>query len=443
MELGRALRLEAGHLVAFSGAGGKTSALKRLIEEFSPRYPLLITTSTKIGVDQFKGLPAHVVDDGRDLVEITQVLGESDLVLLTGPLDEAGRKWTGISPQRIDDLRTVAADMGVITLVEADGARQRWIKAPEEHEPVIPTSADMVVPVVNLKAMGLPLDEQSAHRPGLLANVVSSQLGKPIQASHLIDLITSERGGLKGAPPGAEIRPLLAGLSSTNQASALEIAQGCLQRSQRLLSVVLADLAAGAATGVQAVSRVAGVVLAAGEASRMGELKQLRQWNGKPLVLHAVEAAAGAGLDPIIVVTGHQSERLRQALASTSVQFIENEEWQQGQSASMKLGLKQLPPPVEAVVFLLADMPLVGPDLVARLVEKHRQSLAPIVAPRAGERYGNPVLFDRRTFDALMAVSGDTGGKAIFPQFEVASLEADRSALVDVDTQADWEALDS
>ncbi|HUS85297.1 MAG TPA: NTP transferase domain-containing protein [Anaerolineales bacterium] len=96
---------------------------------------------------------------------------------------------------------------------------------------------------------------------------------------------------------------------------------------------------------------------------------------------------------------------------------------------------------VEGAVFLLADMPLVEADLVSALVETHRKSLAPIVAPRVGERWGNPVLFDRVTFEALGRIQGDQGGRVLFKEYSIEAVPWGKSAIFDVDTQDDLDTM--
>jgi len=83
------------------------------------------------------------------------------------------------------------------------------------------------------------------------------------------------------------------------------------------------------------------------------------------------------------------------------VRVVKNPDWDAGMSTSVRAGLAAVEGEAEGVVFLLADMPLVDGALVRALVETHRRSLAPIVAPRAGGRWGNPALFDRATFPSL------------------------------------------
>ena len=107
----------------------------------------------------------------------------------------------------------------------------------------------------------------------------------------------------------------------------------------------------------------------------------------------------------------------------------------------MRRGLEALGPEVEGVVFLLGDMPFVSAGTVGRLIDRHSETMASIVVAAAEGRRSNPALFDRRTFAALEAVTGDRGGRAIFDQFDVSEVVCDTQELMDVDDPADVERL--
>jgi molybdenum cofactor cytidylyltransferase len=177
--------------------------------------------------------------------------------------------------------------------------------------------------------------------------------------------------------------------------------------------------------------RIAAIVLAAGRSTRMGgPNKLLARIDGVPLVRHAAEAAMGAGLAEVVVVTGHQQEAVRGALAGLDLAFAHNPDFAEGLSTSLKTGLEALGDGVDAVVVLLGDMPRISSALVRRLAA----SFAPeagrhVVVPVADGRRGNPVLWGRRFFPELMRVTGDQGGRAIL----AASPEAIAEVPADLD----------
>lgn len=161
--------------------------------------------------------------------------------------------------------------------------------------------------------------------------------------------------------------------------------------------------------------RIAALVLAAGQSRRMGTNKLLVDLDGVPLIARMVDAVLASAASPVLVVTGHQSEALRAALAGRDVTFVANPDYAQGLSTSLRAGIAALSDDVEGAVVCLGDMPAVGTEVIAALIAGFEPAAgAEIIAPgHAGER-GNPVLWGRRFFPALENLSGDRGGKPLF-----------------------------
>jgi molybdenum cofactor cytidylyltransferase len=129
------------------------------------------------------------------------------------------------------------------------------------------------------------------------------------------------------------------------------------------------------------------------------------------------------------VTVGAGAEEVRQALASRDILAVSVPDWADGQSRSVQAGLRAIlddswsEPGTEsvarrgeglsAVLFLLADQPGVTPELLSALIQRHRETLAPVVAPRYLGQRGNPILFDRSTFGEFSSLEGDTGARPI------------------------------
>lgn len=169
---------------------------------------------------------------------------------------------------------------------------------------------------------------------------------------------------------------------------------------------------------------VAGVVLAAGTSSRFGgENKLLADVDGQSMVRRSVETLLEADIDRVVVVVGHEAERVRDALADLDVRFVENPAYNSGQASSVAAGVRALGD-VDAAVFALGDMPYVAPESVDALVAAHESGAGSALAAGFDGVRGNPVLFDSRHFAALASTGGDTGGKSVF-------LAADDAAVVE------------
>ena len=185
--------------------------------------------------------------------------------------------------------------------------------------------------------------------------------------------------------------------------------------------------------------RVSALVLAAGRSTRMGPVnKLLAPLGGRAMVRAVVDELAGSSVRPVVVVTGHEAERVEEALAGAGVCLVHNPEYRQGLSGSIRAGLAALPESAEAAVICLGDMPLVTSAHVDRLVAafdpaEGREICVPVFE---GKR-GNPVLFARRFFDEIAGVRGDVGARHLIGEYEEYVCEVamgDRAVLVDVDS---------
>jgi CTP:molybdopterin cytidylyltransferase MocA len=207
---------------------------------------------------------------------------------------------------------------------------------------------------------------------------------------------------------------------------------------------ILADLVQQRRT-YAAAPRIAGIVLAAGTASRMGRNKLVLPVRGKPMVTHAVEAAAAAGLDPVIVVTGHEALAVRKAVGKTPVSFVQNDDFAHGLSTSLRAGVGAVPPECEGAVVLLGDMPAITASLIEKVVKAFdpAEDRTICVATAQGER-GHPVLWGRQFFPELEALEGDAGARAAMSRYPnlVCEVEAgDGAPLADIDTPEALEAI--
>jgi molybdenum cofactor cytidylyltransferase len=185
---------------------------------------------------------------------------------------------------------------------------------------------------------------------------------------------------------------------------------------------------------------VAGVVLAAGSSSRLGQPKQLLSYDGRSLVRRAAEVGLAAGLAPVVVVTGAHAAAVERELRSMPVRIVRNEAYRAGQSTSVRAGISALPPETEAVVMLLVDMPAVDEEVVRALIAAWQATGAPLVRPTFDGRPGNPVLFAARLFPEMLALEGDEGGRPILQRHADAVQlvpTTQPGVLLDVDT---WEA---
>ena len=436
MLFSRALRLSppfGGNekIVSFVGAGGKTTAIFQLARELP--QPVLVTTTTHLGAWQIPLADHHIVTQKISDIDQREF---HDVTLVTDSIQ--GKRVVGVKKDILYWLCAYAKSHHRTLLIEADGSQQKALKAPDEHEPAIPEFTDAVVVVAGLSGLGKPLNDESVHRPQLFSTLSGLALNNSITSDALIRVATHPNGGLKNIPSGKRRIVFL------NQADTPELQSIGGAMSTLLLehfdSMIVGSLRQ---SKFQTFERTAGIVLAAGASTRFGQPKQLLDWHGEPFVRVVAQTALNGGLFPVVVVTGANAEEVESKIRDLPVMIVRNENWQNGQSSSIRAGLKAVPANAGSAIFLLSDQPQITGDIIRALIEHHTTELSPIVAPLVMmEQRANPVLFDRVTFPDLIELEGDIGGRAIFSKYQVEYLPwHDDRLLLDVDKPEDYQSL--
>jgi molybdenum cofactor cytidylyltransferase len=187
------------------------------------------------------------------------------------------------------------------------------------------------------------------------------------------------------------------------------------------------------------------IVLAAGRSSRMGRPKALLPLeNGDMFLSRIVRTLQAAGVEDVVVVLGHDAELIADSMmrCGVRVRFALNREYDRGQFSSLISGLNVVDRPgVEAVIVTLVDVPLVAPSTVRAVLQRFRETHAPIVRPANGTRHGHPLLIARSLFGELRGATEDAGAKPIVRAH--ASVDgdvkvSDEGAFTDIDTQTDY-----
>ncbi len=189
---------------------------------------------------------------------------------------------------------------------------------------------------------------------------------------------------------------------------------------------------------------IAAVVLAAGGSTRMGQPKLLLPWHDEALIRWPVKSALNAGLSPVIVVSGAVTDEIEISLTGLEVRIVNNPDWAQGQSTSVRCGIDALPDAIDAVIFLLGDQPQVPAAFIEKMIAVYRSSTLPVpifVSAYQGKR-GNPVLFDKSFFQELLTLQGDAGGRLIFSKHPLQFIPVeDPNMLFDIDSPEDYDHL--
>lgn len=217
-----------GSVVSLVGGGGKTSALFALARR--QNAPTIVTTTTRVGLDQIKAADARLSLD-EFLRNPNQTLNQkvtwvSQLVPIDG-----GVKIGGIPEALMTQLIECAQSLAVTVLIEADGAKQRAIKAPESHEPVIPTESNFVIVCIGLSVLDRSATDETVHRLPRYLSLISGKEGDRIEESAILQLLAHPDGSFKSTPDGAEKILLL------NQADTPELVTRAAHLGKQALTV--------------------------------------------------------------------------------------------------------------------------------------------------------------------------------------------------------------
>lgn len=194
-----------------------------------------------------------------------------------------------------------------------------------------------------------------------------------------------------------------------------------------------------------ATSRIGAIALAAGASTRMGQPKQLLQFQGHSFLRHTLEVILASVCQPIVVVLGAYAEKMYQEVNQLPVMVVENPQWHEGMGASIQVGMTALnaaSEEIEGVVLTLCDQPFVSSDVINQLVAAYYSTGQGIIASEYAGTLGVPALFSRKFFSNLMNLQPTSGAKQLIKKYfhEVFPMPFAAGAI-DIDTPQDYERL--
>jgi molybdenum cofactor cytidylyltransferase len=192
---------------------------------------------------------------------------------------------------------------------------------------------------------------------------------------------------------------------------------------------------------------ISAIVLAAGQATRFGQCKQVLRLGGKTILDHALDNLRGSKVDAIVIVLGAHAEEIREKvrlLESDVERVVTNSDFASGMSTSIQAGLRALPESAEAAMIVLGDQPFVTPRTIDLLIDVYRRTQGSVIVPTYNGVRGNPVMIDRSLFGEMLGIRGDVGCRAIFGELADSIVKVpvdDRGVLIDIDTREDLDTL--
>jgi molybdenum cofactor cytidylyltransferase len=189
---------------------------------------------------------------------------------------------------------------------------------------------------------------------------------------------------------------------------------------------------------------ISAILLAAGESKRMGRPKQLLEWRGKTLLQHSLESLINSDADEIILVLGHEADRIRKSLSALPIKTVINPDYKQGMASSLRHGLLAMDRGSEAFLVLLADQPGIGPEVINILIRTFQQAdpKRGIVRPVYRGLQGHPVLIGVRYLQEALQLQGDVGARRILMNHpeDILEIDLDRDAVLkDIDTPEEYQ----
>lgn len=191
-------------------------------------------------------------------------------------------------------------------------------------------------------------------------------------------------------------------------------------------------------------TKVAGLLLAAGASTRMGRPKQLLPLGQQTLLDQALTEALNSDLDLVVLVLGHEAERIRKSLKGArhpKLRIIENKDYGRGISTSISAGLAEVEGDFDHVMIILADMPRVTSNVIDRLRRRYLESRLPLAAMKTGSRHSPPVMINREYYPQLHQLRGDIGARDLFTRCpdQVCLVEPEEEhGDMDIDTPEDY-----
>jgi molybdenum cofactor cytidylyltransferase len=188
---------------------------------------------------------------------------------------------------------------------------------------------------------------------------------------------------------------------------------------------------------ISSATNIAGVILAAGESTRMGADKSLLVYRGKTFLENIIAAVREGGVRRVLVVLGHNADLVQQSIDLSSVEVVINQEYRRGQTSSLQAGLRALKAnEPEGIVLHLVDHPAISADTIRQLIHHFKSSGKPVIVPQMQGKHGHPVLMGREVLSQIAALGPDQGADTVIHEYrdQTEFVEVpDTGILIDVD----------
>jgi len=429
-------------MVCIVGAGGKTSTMFRLAQELSSKGKrVLVTTTTAIYYPE-KWLFDNIIVSEKEDMDLFKSSSDSCITVFGRVLSSEG-KLLGINPKFLDAI--FLKDIFDYIIVEGDGSKGRSVKAPAEHEPVIPSNTTKLVGLIGMDCIGKYVCAENVHRAERLCSILGCREGDLIDTKMIEKLILHKQGLFKAAPKQTEKYLILNKADGENERQlAYDIVQKILDTEFVLSGIIISSMKnSNFQNAVKEVeSMISGIILAAGLSRRMGMDKLLLSVAGIPIIQRVLAAASKSRLDEIILVCAN--DEVAEIGSIYGITVVRNTSQILGQSHSIKLGVQNSSMHADGFMFFVGDQPFMTEDIINRLINAFQGSNCIATVPLYNNKRGNPVIFSSKLRNKLLSLNGDVGGRTLLAELDdkIVTVSFDYEAPgLDVDTQEDYKTV--
>jgi len=187
------------------------------------------------------------------------------------------------------------------------------------------------------------------------------------------------------------------------------------------------------------------IVLAAGESTRMGALKQVLPFGKSTVIETIIASLLKSSAQRVIVIVGHRAPDVQKVLEKSEVEIRVNENYKKGMLSSIKCGVSALPPDAEAFMICLCDQPGIRPENIDVLIDSYRKSGKGIIIPVYKGKRGHPVIFDKRYIEDILSLKEKDGGlrEVVWKNSEdILEVEVENIAVIeDMDYMGEYRKL--
>ncbi len=401
----------------FIGGGGKTSTIRHVAETCLEKgLKVLIATTTKVLISEFTDYHTLQVGDRltkQDLEALRAIWRAGEIPVLYRSTWPEKKKYLGHEPEVLEAIRRQVEEYlheQVILLVEADGARNRPLKAPYPHEPVISEEGNVVV-LIGSEVLGERLDPDMVYGYENILKVLRKDAPFILGAEELANLVVHPEGYMKGVHNKKRLKVIFNKSESQEKRSfALEC--------KRLLEKRGVDCKVISLLAKKEYEMcLATLVLAAGTSSRMGRDKQTLSCGEMNFLEKTVSLYQDFG--EVSVVLGHNLDEIMAQSSLPGVQIIENPNYRQGMGSSLVAGVQALQElKLDGIWITFCDMPHLKEETLAKLYQCVLANSNRIVLPSYEGRRGHPAYVPADLFSELLAVQGDVGAREVLKRHE-------------------------